>query len=76
MKFVLPQAVYRSLTGNSAEWPRDLEILQRKAGNIHFAMDFLTQQNRRNAGLQIEGEEIREGRECAKAVDSFLAVNI
>ena len=41
-----------------AEWPRDLDIPQRKAGNIHFAMDFLTQQNRRNAGLPVEGEEI------------------
>ena len=41
-----------------AEWPRDLDIPQRQAGNIYFAMDFLTQQNRRNAGLPIEGEEI------------------
>ena len=41
-----------------AEWPRDLDIPQRAAGNIHFAMDFLTQQNRRVAGLPVEGEEI------------------
>ncbi len=41
-----------------AEWPRDLDIPQREAGNIHFAMDYLTQQNRRNAGLPVTGEEI------------------
>ena len=41
-----------------AEWPRDLDIPQRAAGNIHFAMDFLTQQNRRVAGLPVEGDEI------------------
>ena len=33
-----------------AEWPRDLEIPGRELGGIHFAMDFLTQQNKRNAG--------------------------
>jgi len=41
-----------------AEWPRDLDIPQRAATNIHFAMDFLTQQNRRNAGLPIHSEDI------------------
>jgi glutamate synthase (NADPH) small chain len=33
-----------------AEWPRDLEVPGRDLDGIHFAMDFLTQQNRRNAG--------------------------
>ena len=33
-----------------AEWPRDLEVAQRGLDGIHFAMDFLTQQNKRNAG--------------------------
>ena len=33
-----------------AELPRDLPIAGRQLGGIHFAMDFLTQQNRRNAG--------------------------
>jgi glutamate synthase (NADPH/NADH) small chain len=36
-----------------AEWPRDLDIPNRGASNIHFAMDFLTQSNRRQAGLPI-----------------------
>jgi|TARA_R110002096_G_scaffold436105_1_gene668144 glutamate synthase (NADPH) small chain len=33
-----------------AEQPRDLNIPGRELKGIHFAMDFLTQQNRRNAG--------------------------
>ena len=37
-----------ALTGG-AEWPRDLEVPGRELG-IHFAMDFLTQQNKRVAG--------------------------
>jgi glutamate synthase (NADPH) small chain len=38
-----------ALTGG-AEWPRDLEVPGRELGGIHFAMEFLTQQNKRNAG--------------------------
>jgi glutamate synthase (NADPH/NADH) small chain len=38
-----------ALTGG-AEWPRDLEVAGRELGGIHFAMDFLTQQNKRVAG--------------------------
>ena len=37
------------LTGG-AEWPRDLEVPGRELDGIHFAMDFLTQQNKRVAG--------------------------
>ncbi len=33
-----------------AENPRDLEIAGRELTGVHFAMDFLTQQNKRNAG--------------------------
>ncbi|HLY88299.1 MAG TPA: glutamate synthase subunit beta, partial [Acetobacteraceae bacterium] len=34
-----------------AEWPRDLEVPGREIDDgIHFAMDFLTQQNKRGAG--------------------------
>jgi len=33
-----------------AEQPRDLEVPGRALDGIHFAMDFLTQQNKRNAG--------------------------
>ena len=37
------------LSGGS-ETPRDLPVPGREADGIHFAMDFLTQQNRRNSG--------------------------
>jgi glutamate synthase (NADPH/NADH) small chain len=40
-----------------AELPRDLPIPGRDLRGIHFAMDFLTQQNRRNAGDRIAPEE-------------------
>ncbi|HWE98662.1 MAG TPA: glutamate synthase subunit beta [Caulobacteraceae bacterium] len=33
-----------------AEWPRDLDLPPHEFTGIHFAMEFLTQQNRRNAG--------------------------
>ncbi|HUC10134.1 MAG TPA: glutamate synthase subunit beta [Stellaceae bacterium] len=38
-----------ALTGG-AEAPRDLEVPGRELAGIHFAMDFLPQQNKRNAG--------------------------
>ncbi len=38
-----------ALTGG-AELPRDLEVPGRELAGIHFAMDYLPQQNKRNAG--------------------------
>jgi len=38
-----------ALTGGSEE-PRDLPVPGRELKGVHFAMDFLTQQNRRNSG--------------------------
>ena len=38
-----------ALTGG-AEWPRDLDVPNRALAGIHYAMDFLTQQNKRDAG--------------------------
>jgi glutamate synthase (NADPH/NADH) small chain len=38
--------------------PRDLPIAGRALKGVHYAMDFLTQQNRRVAGKKAEGEEI------------------
>ena len=38
-----------ALTGG-AEWPRDLEVPGRDLTGIHYAMDFLVQQNKRVAG--------------------------
>ena len=39
-----------------AEQPRDLLVPGRELGGIHFAMDFLTQQNARVAGRHVEEE--------------------
>ena len=33
-----------------AEWPRNLDVNGREQAGIHYAMDFLSQQNKRNAG--------------------------
>lgn len=38
--------------------PRDLAIPGRQLKGVHFAMDFLTQQNQRVAGKKVAGEEI------------------
>lgn len=38
------------ILAGGAEQPRDLPLPGRELKGIHFAMDFLTQQNRRNAG--------------------------
>ena len=40
-----------------SEQPRDLPIEGRELGGVHFAMDFLTQQNRRGAGDAFDAEE-------------------
>ncbi len=37
--------------------PRDIDIPGRQLQGIHFAMDFLTQQNKRVAGEQVSGDE-------------------
>lgn len=45
------------LTGGSAI-PRDLAIEGRELKGVHYAMEYLTQQNRRNSGKAINVEEI------------------
>ena len=44
------------LTGGSTV-PRDLELPGRQLGGIHFAMDYLTQQNRLIAGAEVAPDE-------------------
>ena len=39
-----------------SEHPRDLEVPGRELDGVHFAMDFLPQQNRRVAGDEVPGE--------------------
>ncbi|MDX2189865.1 MAG: glutamate synthase subunit beta [Bacteroidota bacterium] len=45
------------LTGGSTI-PRDIPIKGRELKGVHFAMDFLPQQNRKNAGKKLINEEI------------------
>jgi glutamate synthase (NADPH/NADH) small chain len=44
------------LTGGARK-PRGLGVPGRDLDGIHFAMDFLTQQNRRNAGISADGQQ-------------------
>jgi glutamate synthase (NADPH) small chain len=44
-----------------AEQPRDLPVPGRELAGIHFAMEFLTQQNHRVAGEKFEGADILAG---------------
>jgi len=45
------------LIATGSEKPRDLEVPGRELAGVRFAMDFLTQQNRRNAGDAIPSDE-------------------
>jgi len=45
------------LLAGGAEQPRDLKIPGRELKGIHFAMDFLPQQNRRNEGDEVPPRE-------------------
>ena len=49
------------LTGGS-EHPRDLVVPGRELEGIHFAMSFLPQQNRRNAGDQVPSQILATGK--------------
>ncbi|MEE2765952.1 MAG: glutamate synthase subunit beta [Pseudomonadota bacterium] len=40
-----------------SEYPRDLEVAGRELEGVHFAMDFLPQQNKRLAGSEVPEEE-------------------
>ncbi len=46
------------LLAMGATEPRDLNVEGRELANVHFAMDFLTQQNRINAGDDIPEEKL------------------
>jgi glutamate synthase (NADPH/NADH) small chain len=45
------------LLAGGAEQPRDLRIPGRELNGIHFAMEFLPQQNRRNEGDEVPAEQ-------------------
>jgi glutamate synthase (NADPH/NADH) small chain len=49
------------LTGGS-EQPRDLNVPGRELSGVHFAMSFLPQQNRRNAGDEVANQILATGK--------------
>jgi glutamate synthase (NADPH/NADH) small chain len=59
-----------ALTGG-AEWPRDLTVPSRALNGIHFAMDFLVQQNKRGAG---DDEATAAGNNRISAKDKHVVV--
>jgi glutamate synthase (NADPH) small chain len=46
-----------------AEWPRNVELPGRELKGIHFAMDFLTQQNKSNHGDRLEEQISATGKQ-------------
>lgn len=46
------------ILSGGAEWPRDIPVEGRDLDGIHFAMDFLSQQNRRNLNGKVTAKEI------------------
>ena len=50
------------LIATGAEVPREMKIPGRDLNGIHFAMDFLTQQNRVNAGELVENQILATGK--------------
>ena len=50
------------LLAGGAEQPRDLNVPGRELGGIHFAMEFLPQQNRRNAGDSVADQILATGK--------------
>jgi glutamate synthase (NADPH/NADH) small chain len=50
------------LLAGGAESPRDLKVPGRELKGIHFAMEFLPQQNRRNAGDKVANQILATGK--------------
>lgn len=50
------------LLAGGAEHPRDLQVPGRELKGIHYAMEFLPQQNRRNQGEVVEGGIVATGK--------------
>jgi glutamate synthase (NADPH/NADH) small chain len=50
------------MLAGGAEWPRDLNVPGRELKGVHFAMEFLPQQNKKNAGDTIEDQILATGK--------------
>ena len=59
---VLMQDFDAVVLSGGAEWPRDLPVPGRELDGIHFAMDFLPQQNKVVAGDKVAGQLMATGK--------------
>lgn len=50
------------IVAGGAEWPRDLPVPGRELSGVHYAMEFLPQQNRVNAGDKLNDQLIATGK--------------
>jgi len=50
------------IVAGGAEWPRDLPVPGRELGGVHYAMEFLPQQNRVNAGDKLKDQLLATGK--------------
>ena len=50
------------MLAGGAEWPRDLTVPGRELKGVHFAMEFLPQQNKKNAGDVVENQILATGK--------------
>ena len=60
---VLMQDFDAVVLAGGAEWPRDLPVPGRNLDGIHFAMDFLPQQNKVVAGEKLPGQLLAGGKD-------------
>lgn len=58
----LQQAFDAIVMAGGAEVPRDLPVPGRELNGVHFAMDFLRQQNKVNAGHRLTGQIVAKGK--------------
>jgi len=50
------------IVAGGAEWPRDLPVPGRELSGVHYAMEFLPQQNRVNAGDKLKDQLLATGK--------------
>ncbi|MBV4398168.1 glutamate synthase subunit beta [Advenella alkanexedens] len=58
----LQKAFDAIIMAGGAEVPRDLPVPGRELNGVHFAMDFLRQQNKVNAGDRLSGQIVAKGK--------------
>ncbi|NLY63830.1 MAG: glutamate synthase subunit beta [Alcaligenaceae bacterium] len=66
LTIITPQALQKEfdaiVMAGGAEAPRDLPVPGRELEGVHFAMDFLRQQNKVNAGDRLNGQTLAKGK--------------